>query len=68
MFCGGIGENSRLIRRRVCEDLEWLGIDLDDAANDASVQRIGTGRVQVLILPTNEELIIAQAVQAHLHG
>lgn len=68
VFCGGIGENSRLIRRRVCEDLEWLGIDLDDAANDASVQRIGTGRVQVLILPTNEELIIAQAVQAHLHG
>jgi acetate kinase len=70
VFTGGIGENDSDIRCRACEDLEGLGIKMDDAANFAADQgerRISTAdsRVQVLVIPTNEELAIArQALEA----
>jgi acetate kinase len=62
VFTGGIGENAAPIRARVCRDAAWLGLDLDEAANEAGGPRISRpeGRVTVWVLPTNEELMIAQ--------
>jgi acetate kinase len=62
VFTAGIGENSAEIRRRICEASAWLGIDLDDAANQRRETRITRdgSRVSVWIIPTNEELMIAR--------
>jgi acetate kinase len=69
VFTGGIGENDADMRCRACEDLEGLGIKLDDSANlapDRGERRISTPEspVQVLVVPTNEELAIAQQALA----
>lgn len=66
IFCGGIGENSRLIRARICERLGWMGIEIDHAKNAGNAQIISSdlARATVLVLPTNEELVIARAVRA----
>jgi len=60
VFTGGIGENSRLIRRLVCEGLDALGIGVDPKKNEANERDISTGKVKVLVVPTNEELAIAR--------
>ena len=60
VFTGGIGENAVSVRRQVLENMEFLGIELDQERNEASELRIGTGRVEVLVVPTNEELSIAR--------
>ncbi len=70
VFTGGIGENAIGIRHRTCAGLENLGIVLDDAANTAresnQARCISTAAssVQVLVIPTNEELEIAQQALA----
>ncbi len=66
IFCGGIGENSRPIRARVCEGLGWMGIALDPDRNAAHAQVISpdTARTPVMVVPTNEELVIARAARA----
>jgi acetate kinase len=65
VFCAGIGENSRLIRARVCERLEWMGIEIDHQRNASNGPLISSdlSRTQVLVLPTNEELVIARAAR-----
>jgi len=62
VFTGGIGENSPQIRQRICEASSWLGIDLDLHANAASAPCICSAGspVAVLVIPTNEELMIAR--------
>jgi acetate kinase len=62
VFTGGIGENSREIRRRICEVSAWLGIGLDTAANERNGPRISkrTSKVSAWVIPTNEELMIAR--------
>jgi acetate kinase len=62
VFTAGIGENSALIRKRVCEDARWLGIELDVDANARGGPGISVpgSRVSAWIFPTNEELMIAQ--------
>ena len=65
VFTGGIGENSAEIRRRVCSAFEWLGLELDAAANEApgNTERVISterSRVRVLVIPANEELGIAR--------
>lgn len=62
VFTGGIGENAAPIRALVCEGFDWLGITLDDDANCRNVMRIhaDVSAVQVLVVPTDEELKIAQ--------
>ena len=62
VFTGGIGENSRSLRARVCRDAAWLGVELDAAANDANGPRISTAgsRISAWAIPTNEELMIAR--------
>jgi acetate kinase len=63
-FTGGIGERSAEVRRRVCDGLEFLGIHLDPARNEAGSQAetisSDDSRVRVLALATNEELIVAR--------
>ena len=63
VFCGGIGENSARLRAEVCADMGWLGIDLDAEANAQSARDIGADRVRVMVIPTNEEIIIARAAR-----
>ncbi len=60
VFTGGIGENSRLVRRLTTEGLEEFGIRLDAAKNEANESVISSGRVKLLVVPTNEELAIAR--------
>jgi len=62
VFTGGIGENSAVIRERVCRDAAWLGVELDPAANAAGGPRISApgARASAWAIPTNEELMIAR--------
>ncbi len=60
VFTGGIGEKSSLVRQRVTEDLDVLGIAVDPRKNKAHAADISTGRTKILIIPTNEELAIAR--------
>jgi len=60
VFTGGVGENSRLVRRLVTQGLAHLGIAIDPKKNEANERDISAGPVKVLIIPTNEELAIAK--------
>ncbi len=65
IFTAGIGENSATIRRLVCTDMEFLGIELDKNRNDIRAKQLTeihreTSKVRVLIIPTNEEIEIAK--------
>lgn len=65
IFTGGIGENSDDLRAEVCEGLEFIGVQIDDAKNTELNHEEGRisvddGKVQVWIVPTNEELLIAR--------
>lgn len=65
VFTAGIGENSELIRRLVCIDLEFFGIELDEQKNDIRAKELTeihkeTSKVKLLVIPTNEELEIAK--------
>jgi acetate kinase len=62
VFTAGIGENSAEIRRRICESVSWLGLELDAQANAARGPRISKpqSRISAWVIPTNEELMIAR--------
>lgn len=64
VFTAGIGENSPYVRGEVCQKLELLGIDIDMEANDChgKERKLSTdkSKVEVWVIPTNEELAIAQ--------
>jgi acetate kinase len=64
VFAGGIGENAAVVRARICEGLDFLGIELDAARNVTSAPVISAdaSRVTVRVIRTDEELMIAQAV------
>ena len=64
VFSAGIGERGASIRARICEDLGFLGIALDDGRNavHAAVISEEGSRVTVRVIPTNEELMIARSV------
>jgi acetate kinase len=68
VFTAGIGENSALVRRLICARLEWLGVALDARANDAGETVISTpsSRVKTLVIPTNEEVVVARSCRAVL--
>jgi acetate kinase len=64
IFTAGLGENSGHIRKAICKDMSFLGIELDDSKNDVrgketDLSKAGS-RVKVLLVPTNEELMIAR--------
>jgi acetate kinase len=62
VFTAGIGENSIGLRARIAEKLAWLGVALDPVANSEHALRISESdsRVPVYVVPTDEELMIAQ--------
>jgi acetate kinase len=61
VFTAGIGEHAAPVRARVCAMLGWLGVRLDEAANDRGERWISApdSRIPVLVLPTDEERMIA---------
>lgn len=62
VFTAGVGENSNTVRKMVCENMEFMGIKIDEAKNDVrgTVDITAEGsKVKVLVIPTNEELVIA---------
>ncbi len=63
VFAGGIGENSAVVRARICAELRFLGVELDAAHNEAGADSIGieTGRVSVRVIRTDEESVLARA-------
>ncbi len=69
VFAGGIGENSATIRERICEGLQFLGIELDAALNmgNAAVISTDAARVAVRVIRTDEESVIA-VLTSHLLG
>ncbi len=65
VFTGGIGENSALVRDMSCQGMEWLGVVIDREKNNLREKRIreiqaASGRVAVLVVPTDEEREIAR--------
>ena len=66
VFTGGIGENSDVVREMVVKDMEFLGVELDADRNRAKKRADATdiskpsSRIKVLVIPTNEELVIAR--------
>jgi acetate kinase len=65
VFTGGIGEHAAEVRRRVCAQLEWLGILINNEANQADQIHISAkeSTIDVMVIPTNEELMMALHVQ-----
>jgi len=68
VFTGGIGENSRHVRSEVCRDMRWAGIELDDKRNESAAGECcissADAAVQVWVLPTNEEIVVARQAAA----
>ena len=64
IFTGGIGENAPNCREEVCENMEYLGIKIDKDVNNfkGELKKISTpdSKVEVWVIPTNEELLIAR--------
>ena len=61
VFTGGIGEHSAVIRAKVCRQAAWLGLELDESANETGVSCISTlsSTVSAWVVPTDENLMIA---------
>ena len=67
VFTAGIGENSSYIRKLVCTDMDYFGLELDQAKNEVrskEIREINTpnSRTKILVIPTNEEIEIANQV------
>jgi acetate kinase len=62
VFTAGIGEHSAPVRAALCRKLSWLGVTLDESANAGNGPCISTpdSRISVWVIPTNEELMVAQ--------
>lgn len=73
VFTGGIGENNDFMRENVCTDMEYMGIEFDAEANKDSrgVEKViskSSSKVKVMIVPTNEELVIAEDTREIIEG
>ena len=64
VFTGGIGENQINIRKKICEDLEWMGVKIDLEKNKIKGEQIKISaedsKVLVYVIPTDEEMVIAR--------
>jgi acetate kinase len=65
VFTGGIGENAPLVRQKACEGLAELGYEIDPVRNGEAVGKVGeissdSSRIRIMVIPTNEELLIAR--------
>ncbi|HMN38790.1 MAG TPA: acetate/propionate family kinase [Hyphomicrobium sp.] len=65
VFTAGIGENSAAMRRRICAGAAWAGVAMDETANANNALRISgaNSAVDVLVIPTDEEIVIARATR-----
>lgn len=67
IFTGGIGENQINIRKGICEQLEFMGVEIDSEANNVrSEEKViskPSSKVKIYVIPTNEELMIAKETQ-----
>jgi acetate kinase len=70
IFTAGIGEKSVLVRKKICDRLNWLGVVLDEKANstNASVISQDSSKIKVGVIPTNEEYMIAQHTMDRVVG
>ena len=74
VFTGGIGENAAGVRRMICDGLEWMGLELNEQANEATIGRkegvISTqdSRLAAWVIPTDEELLIARDTVRLVNG
>ncbi len=72
VFTAGVGENSAEMRARICEGLEFLGVKLDAEKNKVRGEEkdvsAADSKVRILVIPTNEELVIAQDTAALVKG
>ena len=70
VFTAGIGAHSAAIRGAICDGLGWLGIVLDQGANERHGPKINMegSSVEVFAIPTNEEIVIARATQKLISG
>ena len=68
VFTGGIGENQVNIRKKICEDLEWLGVEIDVEKNNVKgvEAKITTNesKIAAYVVPTDEEMVIARDTQS----
>ncbi|MDI6600765.1 MAG: acetate kinase [Thermoanaerobacteraceae bacterium] len=71
-FAGGIGENGIKIREKVCKGLEFLGVYIDHERNKVrGIEKVistDSSPVKVMVIPTNEEIIVARKVKQYLEG
>jgi acetate kinase len=68
LFTAGVGENAALIRAKVCQELSFLGMEIDPQSNAIAMKverSISTpqSKVEILVIPTHEELMIAREVK-----
>lgn len=73
VFTGGIGENADLTRKGICEELNWLGFELDETINTGlrgkeTIISTKISKVKIMIIPTDEELMIALDTQKIVEG
>jgi acetate kinase len=64
VFAGGIGENAPVVRTRICDGLQFLGLKLDQKRNKVSAPVISapTSKVTVRVIRTDEEIMLARSV------
>ena len=73
VFTGGIGENGDLTRKGICKELNWLGFEIDDELNNGlrgkeKVISTAGSKVKIMVVPTDEELMIALDTQQIVEG
>ncbi|SDC03104.1 acetate/propionate family kinase [Ruegeria marina] len=70
VFTGGIGEHAPAIRKRICSDLGWLGVVLDEGANRKGATQLSAAqaRVTTLMIPTDEESVLARHAEGLLRS
>lgn len=70
VFTAGIGEHDQTVRARICRDAAWLGVEVDDALNEAGGPLISkaSSRVSAWVIPTDEEVMMARHARRLLAG
>lgn len=73
VFTGGVGENQQILRKRVCDHLTYMGVKIDDEVNSSSrgeekLISAPDSAVKVVVIPTDEELMIARDTEAIVNG
>ncbi|MDR1473703.1 MAG: acetate kinase [Lactobacillales bacterium] len=66
VFTAGIGENSDIVRAKILEEMDWFGLEVDEFKNFPEAEGIisaSSSKVKILVIPTDEELVIARDVE-----